>query len=317
MNFPRRIVVLDWAGGRLVHAVAGNRARYQDLATRFPALAGRSPHELLRVARREFGIDQVYVAELDRLQPTTGAEAEAEIVTAKRLTPGNADLPGANRFSPRSEPTPRATADSGLDDSIAEWLNDGWTVWSDRGRDVLGTGTEQVIAALGAHPRWRPIWGTESFGSPNELFAALRAGGEPSRWTVSLDLFGTQSLVWFGHGAEVAPTGAAHRLTAPVNADETPSAWERVSLPSVVSELRSCGVRRVLILNLADVGTASNTTGPLLLELRSSFPDLELLSGGGVRDWATVKHLGACGADHVLVGTWLWGQMAASGPLPR
>ncbi len=310
MICPRRIAVLDWAGGRLVHAVAGQRTRYQALGTRFPNLAGRSPKQLLHAVRQECGIDQVYVADLDRLQPSAGGGTIAASATAYRFgTRSNTAVTGSSSAAP--------SADQGLSDWLAELLDEGWTVWSDRGRDFAWTASGRTVEGIAAHPRWRPIWGTESFASPGELFAALRAQEQPSRWTVSLDLIGTEPLGWFGQGAAVGEASDVERPSpAPQQAGEAWATWNRVSLEAVVGELWSCGVRRVVVLNLSNVGTLSHTSAPLLGRLRRAFPDLELVAGGGVRDWETVRHLGQCGADHVLVGTWLWEQLAAAGFSP-
>lgn len=309
MICPRRIAVLDWSGGRLVHAVAGQRARYQELGTRFPQLAGRSPRELLPAVRRECGIDQVYVADLDRLQASVGTGSIAAPAPAYRVGAGsNTAVDGSNSAV--------SGADQELSDWLAELLEEGWTVWSDRGRDVAWTNSGGKVEAIAAHPRWRPIWGTESFASPGELFAALRAQTQPSRWTVSLDLIGAEPLGWFGHEAEVEASGVERPSPAPQKAGEAWATWNRVGLESVVGELWSCGVRRVVVLNLSNVGTLSHTSAPLLRSLRWAFPDLELVAGGGVRNWDTVRHLGRCGADHVMVGTWLWEQLATVGFSP-
>jgi uncharacterized protein related to proFAR isomerase len=307
MICPRRIAVLDWAGGRLVHAVAGQRTLYQELGTRFPNLAGRSPRQLLQAVRQECGIDQVYVADLDRLQPAVGAGSIAASATAYRVGTGsNTAVAGSNSDAPSS--------DQGLSDWLVELLDEGWTVWSDRGRDIAWTAPGKKVEALATHPRWRPIWGTESFASPGELFAALRSQSQPSRWTVSLDLSGAEPLGWFGHGAAVGeePDVEERPASAPQKEGEAWATWNRVSLEAIVGELWSCGVRRVVVLNLSNVGTLSHTSAPQLRRLRRAFPDLELIAGGGVRDWDRVRHVGRCGADHVLVGTWLWEQLATT-----
>lgn len=294
MTCPSRIAVLDWMGGRLVHAVAGKRGCYQDLGQRFPHLAGRSPSELLRTARRDLGIDQVYVADLDRLRAEPGAP----------LASGAAAVDLKFHWS----------------DSVAEWLADGWTVWGDLGRAGLCPGRGETLAAVAAHLRWRPIVGTESFDSPSALLAAVRAQEEPGRWTVSLDLVGTERLAWFAHGAEVLPWAANGLEGQPGHrgrlGEQWQATWEGVSLEALVSELVLCGVRRLVVLNLSDVGTGIYRSGGVLGQLRRSFPQVELVTGGGVRDWDTVRQLGSWGANHVLMGTWLWEQLQTVGASP-
>lgn len=66
------------------------------------------------------------------------------------------------------------------------------------------------------------------------------------------------------------------------------------------------GVRTLIVLDLALVGTGSGTvSAELLAAIRGEFPQVELIAGGGVRTWADVDRLGAAGADAVLVASAL------------
>jgi phosphoribosylformimino-5-aminoimidazole carboxamide ribotide isomerase len=66
------------------------------------------------------------------------------------------------------------------------------------------------------------------------------------------------------------------------------------------------GVRTVIVLDLARVGTGTGTgTEPLLNAIRNEFPTIDLIAGGGVKDWTDVGRLGAAGADAVLVASAL------------
>jgi phosphoribosylformimino-5-aminoimidazole carboxamide ribotide isomerase len=66
------------------------------------------------------------------------------------------------------------------------------------------------------------------------------------------------------------------------------------------------GCRRLLLLDLARVGTASGTgTTPLLRELRSAHPAVEIAVGGGVAGPADLHALAGAGASAVLVGSAL------------
>jgi phosphoribosylformimino-5-aminoimidazole carboxamide ribotide isomerase len=66
------------------------------------------------------------------------------------------------------------------------------------------------------------------------------------------------------------------------------------------------GVRTLIVLDLARVGTGSGTgTEPLVRAIRGEFPDVELIAGGGVKTWADVDRLGEAGADAVLVASAL------------
>jgi phosphoribosylformimino-5-aminoimidazole carboxamide ribotide isomerase len=66
------------------------------------------------------------------------------------------------------------------------------------------------------------------------------------------------------------------------------------------------GVRSLIVLDLARVGTGSGTgTEPLLRAIREEFPDIDLIAGGGVRNWDDIERLGEAGADAVLVASAL------------
>jgi phosphoribosylformimino-5-aminoimidazole carboxamide ribotide isomerase len=64
-------------------------------------------------------------------------------------------------------------------------------------------------------------------------------------------------------------------------------------------------VREVILLDLARVGSGAGPQVELLAELRTRFPDLELLAGGGVRDLADLGALAEAGAAGALVATAL------------
>ena len=69
------------------------------------------------------------------------------------------------------------------------------------------------------------------------------------------------------------------------------------------------GVRSMILLDLESVGTMtgvandSDGLGPLIQEITSELTDIQLISGGGVRDASDVKVLLDAGCQHVLVAT--------------
>lgn len=124
----------------------------------------------------------------------------------------------------------------------------------------------------------RPVVGTET-ATPHELREA--AGRTP---IVSLDLRAGALL------GDWEAWGASHA------ADSLAVARRAVEL----------GAAALVVLDLARVGTGRGTgTEPLLRALRAEFPQLDLIAGGGVRDWADVDRLGAAGATGVLVASGL------------
>ncbi len=82
--------------------------------------------------------------------------------------------------------------------------------------------------------------------------------------------------------------------------------WRGASTMELMSEVHRCGIRRTIVLDLADVGSGQGTsTLPLVRQLRDRFPDLEIIAGGGVRGPADLRQLQAAGADAALVASAL------------
>jgi phosphoribosylformimino-5-aminoimidazole carboxamide ribotide isomerase len=72
-----------------------------------------------------------------------------------------------------------------------------------------------------------------------------------------------------------------------------------------VARLHPAGVREAIVLDLARVGSGAGPDVGLIAELHASFPDLELLAGGGVRHVEDLRALGEAGAAGALVATAL------------
>jgi phosphoribosylformimino-5-aminoimidazole carboxamide ribotide isomerase len=133
---------------------------------------------------------------------------------------------------------------------------------------VLAAKTVQIIAGL------------ETWPGPRELAWLCRDLG-PERVIFSLDL--KQGL----------PLG-----------DLGP--W-KTSSPLEIGVLAAvAGVREMIVLDLAQVGNGTGvTTVSLCLQLRERFPELRLITGGGIRHVADLDELAAVGIDGVLVATAL------------
>lgn len=66
------------------------------------------------------------------------------------------------------------------------------------------------------------------------------------------------------------------------------------------------GARTLIVLDLARVGMGTGTgTHELLKAIHIELPEVELIAGGGVKDWTDIDRLGAAGADAVLVASAL------------
>jgi len=75
----------------------------------------------------------------------------------------------------------------------------------------------------------------------------------------------------------------------------------------------AAGVRALLVLDLARVGTGMGLDLELVRQVRRALPDVELLAGGGVAGPADLARLAAAGCVAVLVATALHdGRLTAS-----
>ena len=72
-----------------------------------------------------------------------------------------------------------------------------------------------------------------------------------------------------------------------------------------VARLHRPGLREVIVLDLARVGSGTGPDVEAIAEIHAAFPELELLAGGGVRDAADMRALADAGAAGALVGTAL------------
>jgi phosphoribosylformimino-5-aminoimidazole carboxamide ribotide isomerase len=73
----RVIPVIDLKSGAAVHAVRGERERYRPLRSKI--VAGSDPVEVARAVRERFGLDELYVADLDAI---AGGPGHREVVAA-------------------------------------------------------------------------------------------------------------------------------------------------------------------------------------------------------------------------------------------
>ncbi|MGH2744288.1 MAG: HisA/HisF-related TIM barrel protein, partial [Thermoleophilaceae bacterium] len=141
----------------------------------------------------------------------------------------------------------------------------------------------RLLLELGAA---RIVIGTETLTDPAAL-GRLRAELPDAPLVLSLDLRAGRVL---SPDAELARLGAAEGL----------------------ARLGHSGVREVIVLDLARVGSGAGPDVALVRELCARFPELELLAGGGVRDVADLRALADAGAAGALVATALHG--GAIGP---
>jgi len=163
---------------------------------------------------------------------------------------------------------PNLDAYGALRDDRFELMIDAGVRSSDDARAVLVAGATAAVVGL------------ETIPGP-ELIAELRRGVGSEHFVFSLDL---RAGVPMG---ELAPWG-------------TEDPFE------IAARSIDLGVRRMIVLDLAGVGAGSGvSTHALCLRIRESFPDLELITGGGVRRIGDLQRLADAGIDGALVASAL------------
>ena len=82
--------------------------------------------------------------------------------------------------------------------------------------------------------------------------------------------------------------------------------WDHADAPGIADEAVSCGVREMIVLDLAAVGSGSGTgTEELCRRLRDRHPQLRLITGGGLRSIDDVQRQQALGVSAVLIASAL------------
>ena len=123
------------------------------------------------------------------------------------------------------------------------------------------------------------VAGLETLAGP-EVLAALVESVGPARIVFSLDM------------KEHRPLGAV--------------AWPARDAFAIASNAIGLGTRRMLVLDLAHVGTGRGTgTEDICRQLKQAWPDVEVLAGGGVRGREDLQRLRLCGIDRVLLASAL------------
>jgi phosphoribosylformimino-5-aminoimidazole carboxamide ribotide isomerase len=141
---------------------------------------------------------------------------------------------------------------------------------------VTDVAAVRLLLDLGAA---QVVIGTETLADQAAL-ARLRAELPDAPLVLSLDLRAGRVL---SPDAELARLGAAEAL----------------------AQFGHSGVREVIVIDLARVGSGAGPDVALVRELSARLPELELLAGGGVRDVADLRALAEAGAAGALVATAL------------
>jgi phosphoribosylformimino-5-aminoimidazole carboxamide ribotide isomerase len=166
------------------------------------------------------------------------------------------------------------------DIGIYEAIRDlGIGLWIDAG--IREAPTFRVGEDRPGHRECVVVLGLETLNGPDAL-RAVSTSLPPGRIAFSLDLRG---------GRPIVAEGADWRTDDPARLAESAVA---------------CGLNRIIVLDLARVGTARGVgTLRLLARLHGAHPDVELIAGGGVSGRGDLDALAAAGVSAVLIGSAL------------
>ncbi len=228
----RILPVLDLMSGQVVRGIAGRREEYRPL--RSLLTDGSSPLEIARAIRSQFGISELYVADLDAI------------------------LHGRPHH---------AVLRSLADDGFATLVDAGVRRADDAG-PIFDCGARHVVAGL------------ETLAGPAELRRLIERFGS-ERIVFSLDL------------RDGGPLGN--------RAD-----WPDADAGELARRAVDCGCTQLIVLDLAGVGTARGVpTLELCRQIRRTFPHVQIITGGGVRDRKDLLQLSEAAVDAALVASAL------------
>lgn len=153
-------------------------------------------------------------------------------------------------------------------------IDDGFQLQIDAG--IQNVEQSQSVRQIGAEP----IIGLESCPNPTVLIDVV--GATQGELTFSLDLMNGHPLL-----------------------SNDATGWSNVP-GEIVRQAVSSGIQRMIVLDLADVGTSRGTkTVDLCRSILAEFPDLKLTCGGGVRGPDDLRNLTRIGVVSVLVASAL------------
>ncbi len=165
-------------------------------------------------------------------------------------------------------------------DAYGAMMHRGLELWIDAG--CAEQALAKRLAAFGVAGRGfkKILVGLESLESPEDLSEMVESIGS-DRMAFSLDL------------------KRGHPLTRM-------AAWRELEPMEIAQRVYANGVRSLVILDLAAVGTHGGpATASLCEKLRKTAPDIELISGGGVRNAVDLRTFAAAGCDYALVASAL------------
>ncbi|HIF31673.1 MAG TPA: hypothetical protein EYQ75_08390 [Planctomycetaceae bacterium] len=173
--------------------------------------------------------------------------------------------------------------------------------------DALQGGALQVsmLKSIGELP-WQ-IWldaGIQSVETYDEY--RRRIDTRVGRWIVTLESLPATSVLG-PLGCELGDRGVFSIDLIDGQLRTTIPEYRRADVRDVAAAAIDAGFRSLLVLDVKQVGMrGGNQLHQVLRDLHSRWPDVELISGGGVRDRDDLEQLHHSGCQHALVATALY-----------
>ncbi|MEX2026914.1 MAG: HisA/HisF-related TIM barrel protein [Pirellulaceae bacterium] len=136
---------------------------------------------------------------------------------------------------------------------------------------------------------------------------ACRAGGIDADYIVALESLGADGEHKLSMMMQILRMPLIFSLDMKDGRPLTKSAdWKSLEPIEIAARVIESGITRMIVLDLADVGTSGGTrTLDLCRELKAKYPQLELIAGGGVRNLDDLKRIADAGCSAALVASAL------------
>lgn len=152
------------------------------------------------------------------------------------------------------------------------------------------------------------IWLDAGLATPSQVYKLLQQFGESD--LLAAAIVGLESVaeptLLPSLSAAIGPELAVFSLDLRAGQPLAGPGWGGKSALEIAQLAWDSGFRRMIVLDLAGVGTGQGVAqGRLLGELKRRFPELYLVSGGGVRNLEDLRQLHRHGCDAALVASAL------------
>ena len=173
------------------------------------------------------------------------------------------------------------------------------------GRPLQQVAYQQLATVIAGHSQPLRVWLDAGIGNVEtwlQVATAAESVGLDCDWIIGLEsLASPASLAPIMKHASAARCVFSLDLKAGVPQTKIP-AWQSLSARQIADAVIDLGIRRMILLDLADVGMAGGTrTRQLCRELTQFHGDVRLTSGGGVRSREDLADLYWSGCEAALL----------------